>query len=184
MSIVTRTGDAGDTSLLFNRRVAKDHPRLEACGAIDELNAALGLVRAALPDTPDRAAVLSIQQHLVGLMGELAVLPGDEPRYREKYPEATASKLLEKLDAACADLEKILPGPFGWAMPGETPLSAQIDFTRTVARRAERRIVSMNHAGHPIPMHTLPAVNRLSDYLWLLARKYDGKTPPGAGSPH
>ncbi|NJL19075.1 MAG: cob(I)yrinic acid a,c-diamide adenosyltransferase [Bdellovibrionaceae bacterium] len=173
MSIVTRTGDAGDTSLLFNRRVAKDHPRVEAYGTVDELNAALGLIRASLPGPDDRALLLAIQQHLVGLMGELAVLPEDEPRYRDKYPDATADKLLEKLDAACASLEKELPGPFSWAMPGESPISAHIDFARTIARRAERRIVSMNHAGHPIPMHTLPALNRLSDYLWLLGRKYE-----------
>src|SRR5205809_7972470 len=84
MSIVTKTGDAGQTGLMFNRRVSKSHPRVEAYGAVDELNAALGLARASAQHDFLRANLLEIQQDLVTLMGELATLPEDLPRYVEK----------------------------------------------------------------------------------------------------
>ena len=86
MSIVTKTGDAGTTALMFGRRVPKSHPRVEACGAVDELNAALGLARATAADDFVAGHLPAIQKDLIVLMGELGVLPEDLPRYvRDGY---------------------------------------------------------------------------------------------------
>ena len=81
MSIVTKTGDDGTTGLMFNRRVPKTHPRVEAYGAVDELNAAVGLARASAETDFIRENLLAIQKDLVAVMGELATLPEDLPRY-------------------------------------------------------------------------------------------------------
>src|ERR1700691_3981417 len=81
MSIATKTGDQGTTGLMYNRRVSKCHPRVEAYGTVDELNTALGLARATAPNATLGAELITIQKELVTLMGELATLPEDLPRY-------------------------------------------------------------------------------------------------------
>ncbi|HXC34889.1 MAG TPA: ATP:cob(I)alamin adenosyltransferase, partial [Candidatus Acidoferrales bacterium] len=81
MSIVTKTGDSGTTALMYGRRVPKNHPRVEAVGAVDELNAALGMARATASDDFISENILTIQKNLVTLMGELGVLLEDLPRY-------------------------------------------------------------------------------------------------------
>src|SRR5215831_3164558 len=83
MSIITKTGDDGTTGLMYNRRVPKCHPRVEAYGAVDELNAALGMARARSADEFPQESLLAIQKDLVILMGELATLPEDMERYRK-----------------------------------------------------------------------------------------------------
>ena len=81
MSITTRTGDAGTTGLMYNRRVSKTHPRIEACGCIDELNAAVGLARASATDPWIGERLLLVQKDLITIMGKLATLSEDLPRY-------------------------------------------------------------------------------------------------------
>src|SRR5256885_14399699 len=81
MSIVTKTGDSGTTGLMYNRRVSKSHPRVEACGTLDELNSALGMARAHSPPEYVGSRILKIQKDLVTIMGELATLPEDFARY-------------------------------------------------------------------------------------------------------
>ena len=105
MSIVTKTGDHGTTALMFNRRVPKFDDRVEACGAVDELNSALGLARATVNDQTAADCLFAIQQDLISIMGELATIPEDLERYaRQGYPRATPA-LTERLDAAVKDLE-------------------------------------------------------------------------------
>src|SRR3989440_10058660 len=81
MSIATKTGDGGTTALMYNRRVPKNHPRIEACGTIDELNAAVGFARASATDEFIRSHLLPVHTDLITIMGELAILPEDLPRY-------------------------------------------------------------------------------------------------------
>jgi len=170
-SIVTRTGDDGTTGLMHNRRVPKDHPRVEACGAVDELNAALGLARAAARSKALRRQLLSIQQNLIVLMGELACVPSDLPRYQRAGFGTVTPDLVAELDALAAGLEARL-GPFrGWAIPGETPTAAALDLARTVCRRAERRVCSLRASGQLQNPHLPVYLNRLADALWLLARQ-------------
>src|SRR5436190_24121201 len=99
MSITTRRGDTGETDLLFGCRVQKDYPRIEAIGSVDELNAALGLVRiTAVHEVPKREVPL-VQQTLIALMGELATPVGEEARYAKMHPQRGAAATAEYLDA-------------------------------------------------------------------------------------
>src|SRR5208282_2437958 len=105
MSIVTKTGDSGTTALMFGRRVPKNHPRVEACGALDELNAALGLARATVPQQFVRENLFWIQKSLVDVMGEVGVLPEDLPRYtKQGYPLVTP-ELVAKLEKLVQEIE-------------------------------------------------------------------------------
>ena len=170
MSIVTRTGDDGTTGMMYGRRVPKSHPRIAACGAIDELNAALGLARA----VSQREGLLSIQKELVGLMGELATLEGDMPRYiKDAYP-VISEEDVARLDHLAATLESGMPPIKDWAMPGANPAAAAFDFARTVCRRAERQTCSLEIRNPQILIY----LNRLSDVLWLMARASETPTPP------
>lgn len=171
MSIVTRTGDAGTTSLLFGRRVAKDHPRIEACGAVDELNAALGLVRCVAGDSVLRERLDTIQQQLITLMGELATDREDRDRHGQAGFSTVDPGMTAWLEGCVAAVEGNQPRSAGWLLPGKDEISARLHLARTVCRRAERRVVSLHAAGalsHAGPMVYL---NRLADLLWLLARE-------------
>ncbi len=170
MSIATRTGDCGTTGLMYNRRVAKHHPRVEAYGCVDELNAALGLARAAAGPEPLGATLLGIQHDLVTLMGELATAVEDLPRYVADGFQLVTPDLTAKLDRAVADLEAQHVAPNGWVMPGDTPLAAALDLARTVCRRAERRVCALEEADQLRNAEIIVYLNRLADVLWLLAR--------------
>ena len=167
---MTRTGDDGTTTLMYGRRVPKNHPRVEACGAVDELNAALGLARAAANENFIGENLLAIQKDLVGLMGELVVLPEDLPRYvKDGYPVVTP-QMTAKLDALVREIEGRNISFKGWAMPGATMNSAALDVARTVCRRAERRVCGLRETGGLQNAEVIVYLNRLSDLLWLMAR--------------
>ncbi|MBK1835609.1 cob(I)yrinic acid a,c-diamide adenosyltransferase [Roseibacillus ishigakijimensis] len=173
MSIITKRGDQGETDLLFGHRAAKTSVRVAALGAIDELNAALGLVRchggAGLNDEVDW-----LQEKLVGLMGELATLPQDAARYAESGMPALAAGDVTTVEERAAAIEQAGVNFAGWARPGAAGslAAAHLDVARTVARRAERAVLLLTGES-PLPLVTL-FLNRLSDYLWLLARREEG----------
>jgi cob(I)alamin adenosyltransferase len=170
-SIVTKTGDLGQTGLMYNRRVPKCHPRVEACGAVDELNAALGLSRATAPDDRIREDLLAIQKELVSLMGELATDPQDLPRYlREGHSQVTAA-WADRLEQLAKTSQQRELAPRGWATPGNNLHSAALDLARTVCRRAERRVCALHEAGELENRQIIVYLNRLSDLLWLWARE-------------
>jgi cob(I)alamin adenosyltransferase len=170
MSIATKTGDAGETSLMYGRRVPKTDPRVDAYGCVDELNAALGLVRASAGSSSIAEQILSIQKELVTVMGELATAPEDLARYEKDGFGLTTAAMVDRLTAAIDDLEKdkTLYGK-GWAMPGSNPLGAALELARTVCRRAERRVAALGVTENP-NLEILRYLNRLSDLCWLLAR--------------
>jgi cob(I)alamin adenosyltransferase len=176
MSIATKTGDDGSTSLLFGRRVSKTDPRVAACGACDELNAALGLVRAFAGEPSICNAVLGIQKELVALMGEMAVAPEDRSRYVEQgYPRITEA-MVDALTAHIDDLEKNHEISYaGWATPGGTQGSAVLDVARTACRRAERAVCECRERGFEVSSATIRYLNRLSDLCWLWARFVETK---------
>jgi cob(I)alamin adenosyltransferase len=165
-SIATRTGDDGRTALLFGPRVPKDHPRIEAVGAIDELNAALGVAKSATRAPKLRGGLERIQRELVILMGEVACAPSGRRRYQRSALPKFSPTLVGAIDAEIAAIERRQPSFGGWATPGANPLAAALDVARTVARRAERRLVSIR--ARPALRQYL---NRLSDLLWLQARE-------------
>jgi cob(I)alamin adenosyltransferase len=170
-SIATRTGDDGTTSLLYGQRVPKDHPQIEAVGAFDELNAALGFAKATCPDAARRAELEQIQHNLVALMGELACAEADTARYAASKFERISEADLARLDAAVAMIEAQNISFTGWATPGANPHAAALDLARTTARRAERRLVALPAHGRTVRPLLLHYVNRASDLLWLLARQ-------------
>ena len=170
MSIVTKTGDAGTTGLMYGRRVSKNHPRIEAVGAIDELNAALGLARATATENFVRENIFWIQKTLVDLMGETGVWPEDLPRYAKDGFTLITPELTARLEKLVKEIESQNISFKGWATPGATQHSAALDVARTTCRRAERRVFDLQEAGELKNAEILIFLNRLSDLLWLLAR--------------
>ena len=170
MSIATRTGDDGTTSLLYGQRVPKDHPQVEAVGALDELNVAIGVAKAARPPGTSAEQFEAIQLDLIALMGEVSCAESDLGRYAESKFAKIGAGALERLDATLAALEARGLKFDGWATPGANPYSAALEVARTTARRAERRMVSLASHGRVLRPILLQYINRLSDTLWLLAR--------------
>jgi cob(I)alamin adenosyltransferase len=170
-SIATRTGDDGTTALLYGQRVPKDHPQIEAVGNLDELNAALGVAKAACIDAARRAELELIQKDLVALMGEIVCAEADLPRYQESKFEKIDDASLARLDAGVAAVEAKNVRFDGWATPGANPHAAALEHARTIARRAERRMVALAGHGRALRPLLLQYINRLSDLLWLLARE-------------
>lgn len=172
MSIITGRGDSGETDLLFGKRIAKTSLRIEALGNVDELNAALGLARAAASNDEWVALIDELQSRLVGLMGQLAYLPEDEARYLEKKYAALTPADLDWVVAKAHAYEAQGIRFNGWARPGaEGSLArAGLDYSRAVARRAERSVLALHESGEPVPEVVRLFFNRLSDLLWILAR--------------
>ena len=171
MSIATKTGDAGETSLMYGRRVGKTNARVDAYGCVDELSAALGLARASAKDPLLTEQILLAQKELITIMGELATAPEDLERYVKDGFHLTTAAMVDRLTASVDDLEKNKLRPFkGWAVPGETADSAALDFARTVCRRAERRVAALMTGAENFNAEILRYLNRLSDLCWLLAR--------------
>ena len=175
MSIVTKTGDGGTTGLMYGRRVPKNHPRVEACGTLDELNSALGLARATAMETFVGENLFWIQQSLVNVMGEVGVLREDLPRYVQDGFQLVTPELTAKLDAFVTEIELQEVSFKGWATPGATHSSAALDLARSICRRAERRVFDLQSAGELPNREILIFLNRLSDLLWLLARSVETK---------
>jgi cob(I)alamin adenosyltransferase len=171
MSIATKTGDDGTTALMYGRRVSKSDPRVVANGALDELNSALGVARAAAADPALSREVMNIQKELVVVMGEIAVITDDRDRYAKggfHFVQAAAVDRLTGLIDHLEATEKI--GYEGWATPGGTPAAAAFDVARGVCRRAEREVVAAIEAGVSINPEIIRYLNRLSDLCWLWAR--------------
>lgn len=172
MSIVTGTGDDGQTSLLFGKRVAKTDPRIEAVGALDELNAVLGVVRASGGSAECVGLIDCLQERLVGLMGEVGILPEDAERYAEKGYPVLGADHVEEVEKAAKDLEAKGLNFDGWARPGAAGslVAAHLDVARTICRRAERRVLEVGVGSEYVTVF----LNRVSDLLWLLARDAEG----------
>ncbi|MGE5212263.1 MAG: cob(I)yrinic acid a,c-diamide adenosyltransferase [Nitrospirota bacterium] len=171
MSIVTKTGDKGETSLMYGRRLSKADPRVEAYGSVDELSAALGLARSITTDNFLSDQILAAQKDLIVLMGELATAPSDHERYAKDGFHLTTTEMVDRITSAVVDLEKDKSlYPKDWVVPGATPVSAALDFARTTCRRAERHITAFGSEEEDFNPEILRYLNRLSDLCWVLAR--------------
>lgn len=171
MSISTKRGDEGMTDLLFGKRVAKTDVRMAALGAVDELNALLGLVRVGDVSDEMREWVNGVQGRLVGLMGVIATDTGDHEKYVEKGYQGISGDDVEWLDGIVGELEGERGHRFkGWARPGQAGAvaGAHLDVARTVCRRGELASWGIEDDGLRVVRQFL---NRLSDVLWLLARE-------------
>ena len=167
MSIVTKTGDQGETSLMYGRRLPKNNPRSEAYGAVDELSAALGLARASCDDKFVTEQILAVQKELINVMGELSTMPEDRQRYAKDGFQIVETRMVDRIGGVIVDLEKDKSlYPKDWVIPGGNPVSAALDLARTICRRAERQVATLNDPNPEI----LRYLNRLSDFCWILAR--------------
>ena len=174
MSIVTKTGDKGETSLMYGRRVSKADPRVDAYGCVDELNAAFGLARSISSDKFVSEQILAAQKDLILVMGELATAREDLDRYVKDGFHLTSASMVDRLTAEIVDLEKDKSlYPQDWVVPGATTVSAALDFARTTCRRAERRVAMLIVDEKDFNPEILRYLNRLSDFCWLLARYVD-----------
>ena len=168
MKIYTKTGDRGDTGLFGGGRVQKDHPRVEAYGDVDELNAAIGFVRAVEPMPRVDEILVGVQRDLFAI-GALLATPDRDKMERHLQKAQIDDKRIEELeraiDAGDAELEPLR----AFIVPGGTPKAAALHVARTVCRRAERRVVTLSET-EEIPALTVIYLNRLSDLLFTLAR--------------
>lgn len=180
--IYTRTGDDGRTGLATGERLAKHHPRVEAYGAVDETNAAIGLARCALSDDAELDAILArIQNDLFDLGADLATPGPDDALEFEplRIIESQWTRLEREIDALNADI----PPLDSFVLPGGSEAAARLHAARTICRRAERRGYAFaaetdsNGAGAVNP-HALTYLNRLSDLLFVAARRANAN---GAG---
>jgi cob(I)alamin adenosyltransferase len=168
MSITTKTGDDGTTGLLSGERVPKDDPRIEACGEADELSCLLGFARLACAQPETAAALEGLQRELLRVGGEIASM---EPAFADPIRSWDE----ESLTARIFELEARIPLA-GFVLPGRTEGSARIDLARAAARRLERRAVALSirsgesAAAVPLSDNLRRYLNRLSDYLFMLAR--------------
>ena len=172
MSIITGRGDTGETDLLFGKRIAKTSARIEALGCVDELNAALGVARASGANPEWVALIDALQEKLIGLMGQLATLPEDDARYRETKFPLIGDEDVEWVVAEAHRYESAGIRFTGWARPGAEGCLARanVDFARSVARRAERAVLALHESGETVPESVRLFFNRLADLLWILAR--------------
>ncbi len=168
MKIYTKTGDGGDTSLFGGGRVPKSHPRVRAYGDVDELNSALGIVRATEPRNEEDRLLESIQRNLFAIGGHLAT-PDPEKVAAALAKADLSHDQVEELEAAIDRATEELPPLTAFILPAGTPKAAAFHLARTICRRAERSIVQLSQET-PVPGLFLEYLNRLSDALFVLAR--------------
>ena len=165
--IYTRTGDKGKTSLVGGARVKKTHVRLEAYGTVDELNSQLGLLYTYLTEEGDKKLILWVQHKLFSVGSYLAT---DQSNTALRIESQIADEDIHRLENAIDEADASLPPLKAFVIPGGSRGSAVCQVCRTVCRRAERRILAMAEE-HEVTENVSAFVNRLSDYLFVLARK-------------
>ncbi len=165
MKIYTRTGDDGTTSLFSGGRVPKHHLRVESYGTVDELNSLLGLARSHELSAATDAELARVQHQLFNLGADLATPLDAKSSYVVRMDAATVEWLEQSIDRMMAEL----PALNYFILPGGTPAAAAIHVARSVCRRAERLVTQLQEH-EPVGEQVLPYLNRLSDYLFTLAR--------------
>jgi cob(I)alamin adenosyltransferase len=162
MKIYTRTGDTGSTSLFGGTRVAKNDPRIESYGTVDELNSTIGVARATWPGAPIDATLHGAQMDLFEIGAHLAS-PGTS-----RFAGVGAERI-EELERGIDAMEAELAPLKTFILPGGALAAAQLHIARTTCRRAERLVVAL-HDDSPKTQSTIAYLNRLSDYLFVAAR--------------
>ncbi|EAR6785883.1 cob(I)yrinic acid a,c-diamide adenosyltransferase [Salmonella enterica subsp. arizonae] len=172
MAIYTRTGDAGTTALFSGQRVSKTHPRVEAYGTLDELNAALSLCACTTHHPQHRRFIESIQQQIFWFSAELAS-ESEQPNPGQRYISTEEIAVLEAaIDAAMSRVAVV----HSFILPGRCEAASRLHFARTLARRAERRLVELS-ADIAVRQVLMRYINRLSDCLYALARAEELHVP-------
>jgi cob(I)alamin adenosyltransferase len=168
MKIYTKTGDKGETGLFGGGRVSKSHPRVEAYGDIDELNAMIGLARS-IEMMPRIDEVLAPVQRDLFSLGALLATPNRDKVKQQLEKARIDDTRVAELERAIDDGEAELEPLTAFILPGGTPKSAALHVARTVCRRAERKVISLG-GEVDVPPIVVKYLNRLSDLLFVLAR--------------
>jgi cob(I)alamin adenosyltransferase len=164
--IYTKTGDKGETSLIGGTRVAKDHDRIEAYGTLDELNSYIGLIRDLVSDEELCSKLTLIQDRLFIAESELATDPEYNARTLPQLSEEDIAVLERDIDA----MNVTIPELNSFILPGGHPYVSHCHIARCICRRAERITIRLNR-NYPVDPVVMQYLNRLSDYLFVLARK-------------
>jgi len=175
--IYTKTGDDGTTGLLFGGRIGKDDLVTEAYGTTDEAVAALGLARALTDDEAIATEVLALQRELFVVGADLATNPDARDRL-EPGVSLVTDEMVGALEARIDALVAERPLPQVFIVPGANPASAAIDLARSIVRRAERAVIALEHADRAPNPAARVYLNRLSDLLFVLARRQAGEGEP------
>ena len=165
MSIATKHGDAGQTSLIGGLRVSKSDMRVEAYGTIDELISAMGFARSICDDAEVRDLTKIIQRELFAVGSVIAMGPTDK-----QGPPLVTAEMVETLTEHVHRIENIEGILADWSLPGEHPAAAVYDLARTICRRAERYVVRYAESANELDPLVIAYLNRLSDLLWLFGR--------------
>jgi cob(I)alamin adenosyltransferase len=173
--IYTKTGDDGTTGLLYGGRVPKDDAATEAYGTTDEAVAVLGLARASADGLSEE--ILALQRELFVVGADLATNPAERAKLQPGVSLVTA-EMTERLERLIDDLvaERALPQAF--VVPGANAASAALDLARSVVRRAERNVVALEREGREVNPEVRRYLNRLSDLVFVLARRQAGEDEP------
>jgi len=171
-SITTKVGDKGTTFLFSGEEVPKNSERTEAYGDLDELVSQLGVARANARRADVRERILELQRELFIAGAELATSSEHLQLLKQRVDRA----MLDRMEKVRTEAEARVKMPEGFIIPGGTVAAAHIDVARTVARRLERKISGLSRAGLVDNKDLTVWINRLSDYLWLLARLEEGSS--------
>ena len=166
MKVYTKTGDSGQTDLIAGKRVAKNHPRIEACGTVDELMAHTALLMDMLSDERDKDFLQWILDRLMTVLSVLAA----ESDVKKKIPEIASSDTT-RVEHCIDEMEGGLEPLHSFILPGGHVALSQCHVARTVCRRAERKIIGLVVNGFEVPDEVTGFINRLSDYFFVLSRK-------------
>ena len=169
--IYTKTGDDGTTALYFGGRMRKDDPPPRAYGAVDEAQAALGVVRAFTDSDELAQLMVELERGLYVAMAELATLPANRPKLKAGVT-LVGPDMVESLESLIDHYSASFAFPSEFVIPGGTPVAALLDVARTTTRRAERESLAVVAPGSEVGKY----LNRLSDLLWVLARWQEGES--------
>ncbi|MGQ0670109.1 MAG: cob(I)yrinic acid a,c-diamide adenosyltransferase [Actinomycetota bacterium] len=175
--IYTKTGDDGTTGLLYGGRISKADPAAEAYGTTDEAVAVLGLARALSDDETLNEDILRIQRELFVVGADLATNPKERSKLEPGVSLVTVD-MVERLEALIDATVAEHPLPREFIVPGANPVSGSLDVARSTVRRAERRTVEFRESGREVNPEVVRYLNRLSDLLFVLARREAGESEP------
>jgi cob(I)alamin adenosyltransferase len=176
MDIYTKRGDDGTTGLFYGGRVSKADAGPEAYGTVDEAVAALGVARS-LSEGDVANAILERQRELFVVAAELATAPANRVKLSDGTSRVTA-EMITTLEGLIDDIVDRVGMPTEFVVPGGTPVAAAVDVARTVVRRAERHTVALVALGGREDTEAVRYLNRLADYLYMLAREVEGEWVP------
>ena len=176
MRVYTRSGDAGETGLLFGGRVPKTDPRCEAYGTTDQAVSAMGLARALSEDERVKEILLQVQREMFTVGAELATAAENYEHLTEHFDVVTG-EMVERLETFIDELDSQIELPASFIIPGASAASAALDMARSLLRTGERRVVGLQQQGMLVNPEVLRYINRLSDLLFMLARYEDRALP-------